>query len=84
MQTKANTRELRGQELFLAGAVEFVYECVFTVHGGQDYLVTLTENPACNCPDHMVRQVECKHIKAAQLYQESAYQVHTVREMVVA
>jgi len=82
------TREDRAQALLLGGAVDEVSPNIYFVHGSTLYTVTLLDSvegaSTCTCPDHEFRQVECKHIRACELYKESGTQQHSVREMVVA
>ena len=64
-------REIKGLELFQAGAVHPLQEAgLFRVENGRGktYIVDLLAG-TCTCPDHTFRGATCKHLIAAQLYE---------------
>lgn len=72
METK-NAREERGLKLLSEGAVKRVDEELYTVKsqtGIGTYRVENKDGWNCNCPDHIKRELDCKHIYATRYYLE--------------
>jgi len=75
-------RDERAARIHLDGKVYLVrstrHRYIFNVQSQRDpnlleYRVIISDvgESACECPDHVYRELQCKHIRAAKLYQES-------------
>lgn len=71
-----NKRQMAGYRLAAQGVIEQTgaHDWFVRSSSGNNYTVTRHVNPdddvmwECECPDHVHREVECKHIHAVQIH----------------
>jgi transposase len=77
-QNETNTREGRAEVIaHKANAIHEVKAGLFTVKsqsGVGEYRVENDRGWKCNCPDHITRGVDCKHIIATRYYLEAQHE----------
>ncbi len=81
-ERKINTRRLKGEQIaYMEGAVRRVSEGLYHVlsqNGNGKYDVRETESGwICSCPDHVFRNVKCKHLYACEYSRALRQQVES-------
>src|SRR5688572_16744733 len=88
-QPDTRTRSERAHQIvFQAGAISRLDDNTYQVRsqsGNGSYVVVITPfSKKCNCPDHVYRNVQCKHIIAIEYSQELRHEVETTIKAVIS